>query len=239
VSAGFPLGERVRLGRDTFSVVGLTRGLVASGGDPVVFITLKDAQKLQFDLTPAAARREAARSPGAAATTDTVNAVLVRLLPDLDARRFAAELARWKHLAALTQEDQETVLSRSVVDRARRQIGLFTTLLLTVSTVIIGLIIYTMTIDKRKSIATLKLIGAPDWRIVGLILQQALAMGLISFLAGAALISAGQGYFPRRVVLQFDDAASLFGIVLLACLVASALGVRTALKIDPASALAG
>jgi putative ABC transport system permease protein len=239
VSAGFPLGERVRLGRDTFSVVGLTRGLVASGGDPVVFITLKDAQKLQFDLTPAAARREAARTPGAAATTDTVNAVLVRLLPDLDARRFAAELARWKHLAALTQEDQETVLSRSVVDRARRQIGLFTTLLLTVSTVIIGLIIYTMTIDKRKSIATLKLIGAPDWRIVGLILQQALAMGLISFLAGAALISAGQGYFPRRVVLQFDDAASLFGIVLLACLVASALGVRTALKIDPASALAG
>ena len=81
------------------------------------------------------------------------------------------------HLAALTQEEQETVLSRSVIDRARRQIGLFTTLLLTVSTVIIGLIIYTMTIDKKKSIATLKLIGAPDRRIVGLIVQQALAWG--------------------------------------------------------------
>ena len=212
---------------------------MASGGDPVIFITLRDAQKLQFDLTPAAARREAARTPGSAGSIDTVNAILVRLLPGVDAKRFAQDIARWKHLAALTQDDQEAVLSRSVIDRARRQIGLFTTLLLTVSTVIIGLIIYTMTIDKKKSIATLKLIGAPDRTIVGLIVQQALAMGMISFLVGAALINAGQSYFPRRVVLEPADAAILFGVVLFVCLLASALGVRTALKIDPASALAG
>ena len=238
-SAGLVLGEQIKLGRDTFTVVGTTAGLVASGGDPVMFITLRDAQKLQFDLTPAAARRETARTPGSAGTTDTVNAVLVRLSPGVDAKRFAQDIARWKHLAALTQDDQETVLSRSVVDRARRQIGLFTTLLLTVSTVIIGLIIYTMTVDKKKSIATLKLIGAPDRRIVGLIVQQALAMGIISFLIGVSLINGGQGYFPRRVVLEPADAAGLFGVVLLVCLVASALGVRTALRIDPASALAG
>ena len=63
-SAGLALGEQIKLGRDTFTVVGLTENLVASGGDPVVFVTLRDAQKLQFDLTPAAARREAARTPG-------------------------------------------------------------------------------------------------------------------------------------------------------------------------------
>ena len=238
-AAGLALGEQIKLGRDTFTVVGLTRNLVASGGDPVIFITLRDAQKLQFDLTPAAARREAARASGAGGSIDTVNAILVRLLPGVDAKQFAQDIARWKHLAALTQDDQEAVLSRSVIERARRQIGLFTTLLLTVSTVIIGLIIYTMTIDKKKSIATLKLIGAPDRTIVGLIVQQALAMGVISFLAGAALINAGQNYFPRRVVLEPADAAVLFGVVLFVCLLASALGVRTALKIDPASALAG
>ena len=237
--AGLVLGEQIKLGRDTFTVVGLTSNLVASSGDPVIFITLRDAQKLQFDLTPAASRRESVRSSGTVGTTDTVNAILVRLMPGVDAKRFAQDIARWKHLAALTQEDQETVLARSVIDRARRQIGLFTTLLLTVSTVIIGLIIYTMTIDKKKAIATLKLIGAPDRRIVGLIVEQALAMGIISFVAGAALINAGQGYFPRRVVLELTDAAMLFGVVLVACLIASALGVRTALRIDPASALAG
>ncbi len=139
----------------------------------------------------------------------------------------------------MTQEQQENVLARSVIERARRQIGLFTSLLLIVSTVIIGLIIYTMTIDKKKSIATLKLIGAPDTRIVGLIVQQALAMGVISFAVGASLINAAHGFFPRRVVLETADAALLFAIVLVVCLLASGLGVRTALKIDPASALAG
>lgn len=238
-AAGLALGEQIKLGRETFTVVGLTANLVASGGDPVIFISLRDAQKLQFDLTPAAARRELARTSGAAGATDTVNAVLVKLLPGVDPKRFARDVARWKHLAALTQEDQETVLARSVIDRARRQIGLFTTLLLTVSTVIIGLIIYTMTVDKKKAIATLKLIGAPDRRIVGLIVQQALAMGVSSFLIGAVLINAGQGFFPRRVVLEPADAVTLFGVVFVVCLLASTLGVRTALKIDPASALAG
>ncbi|MCC7346695.1 MAG: ABC transporter permease [Variibacter sp.] len=238
-SAGFALGEQITLGRDRFTIVGITERLVASGGDPVLFVNLRDAQRLQFLLTPAAARREAARNPNAAASTDTVNAVLVRLLPGVEPKRFAQELMRWKHLSALTHEEQETVLSRSVVERARRQIGLFTSLLLVVSTVIVGLIIYTMTLDKKKSIATLKLIGAPDRRIVGLILQQSLAMGIISFAVGSVLIHAVQGYFPRRLVLEPFDGAALFGVMLLVCLLASAWGVRAALKIDPATALAG
>lgn len=237
--AGIALGERIKLGRDSFTVVGLTENLVGSGGDPVIFVTLRDSQKLQFDVEPAAARREAARTPGATNSSDTINAVLVRLLPGVDPNRFAQNVARWKHLAALTHEEQEIVLSRSLVERARRQIGLFTSLLLVVSTVIIGLIIYTMTLDKKKSIATLKLIGAPDTRIIGLIIQQALAMGLISFIVGLGLINLVQGYFPRRLVLEPVDATALFGVVLLVCLLASALGVRIALKIDPATALAG
>jgi putative ABC transport system permease protein len=237
--AGFALGERITLGRDTFTVVGMTKNLVASGGDPVVFVTLRDAQKLQFDLTPAAARREVARTPGAVGSTDSINAVLVRLNPGIDPQQFADGVVRWKHLAALTQEAQETVLSRSVVERARRQIGLFTSLLLVVSTVIIGLIIYTMTLDKKRSIATLKLIGAPDSRIIGLIVQQSLAIGVISFAVGWVLIHSAQGYFPRRLLLQDWDAGVLFLAVLLVCLLASGLGVRTALRIDPATALTG
>jgi putative ABC transport system permease protein len=237
--AGMALGDRVRLGRDTFTIVGLTQDMVASSGDPVVFVTLRDAQRLQFMLEPAAARQEAARRPDAVGSTDTVNAVLVRLLPGIDAEQFARTVARWRHLVALTQAEQEIVLSQSVVERARRQIGLFTSLLLLVSTVIVGLIIYTMTIDKKKSIATLKLIGAPDRRIVGLIVQQSLAIGAISFAAGFTLIHLLQDVFPRRLVLETSDALTLSAAVVLVCLIASALGVRVALKIDPAAALAG
>ena len=108
---GLALGEQIKLGRDTFTVVGLTKGLVASGGDPVVFIALRDAQKLQFDLTPSATRRELARLSGASGAIDIVNAIVVRLLPGVDAKRFAQDIARWKHLAALTQEDPTSALA--------------------------------------------------------------------------------------------------------------------------------
>jgi putative ABC transport system permease protein len=44
-------------------------------------------------------------------------------------------------------------------------------------------------------------------------------------------------YFPRRVVLEPDNGLALGGVVVLVCLLASGLGVRAALKADPATAL--
>jgi putative ABC transport system permease protein len=81
-STGLHVGDRLRLGRETFAVVGLTSGLVSSGGDPVVFVTLRDSQKLQFDLAPPAARKELARG-GASATNDIINAVIARVDPNV------------------------------------------------------------------------------------------------------------------------------------------------------------
>jgi len=237
-STGLKVGDRLKLGRRALTVVGVTAGQVSSGGDPVVFITLRDSQKLQFELAPPAARREFARG-GGEATSDIVNAVIARVNSDVPVGGVADGVRRWKHLAVLTQDEQESVLSRSVIERARRQIGLFTTLLLIVSTVIIALIIYTLTIDKTKEIATLKLIGAPDRTIVGLILQQALAMGAIGFSFGLTFILAMKDSFPRRVVVEVPDVAALASVVTAICLVASTLGVRFALKVDPATALAG
>lgn len=237
VKTGLSVGERVVLGGDPFTVVGLTRGAVSSGGDAVVWMTLRDSQVLQFRLAPAPARREAARGPASAGASDTVNAVLARVSPAVPAASVAEAARRWKHLAAMTQDEQETILTRSVVEKARQQIGLFTTVLMTVSTVIIALIIYTMTMDKMREIATLKLIGAPDRRIVGLIVQQALALGILGFSIGATLIASIKDHFPRRVLMQPEDALTLGAIVLVVCVVASGLGVRLALKVDPATAL--
>jgi putative ABC transport system permease protein len=234
--SGLELGDRVRLGRTTFTVVGLTENQVASGGDPVAFITLRDAQKLQFELAPPAARVQLAR--GAQGTsTDTVNAVVARVAPTANLESVAESARRWRHLAAVTQSEQERILSESLVDRARRQIGMFTSILLLVSAVIIALIIYTMTMEKVRQIAMLKLIGAPDRTIVGMIVQQALALGLTGFVFGALLIANIKDYFPRRVVLEPDNVLALGGVVVLVCLLASALGVRAALKADPATAL--
>lgn len=237
-SSGLTLGDRIHIGRHVFTVVGLTRHQVNSGGDPAVYITLPDAQKLQFDLAPPAARVQMARGTGSS-SRDTVNAVVARLHVNASPEAVADTVHRWKHLAAITQEAQELILTSSLVDRARRQIGLFTSLLLVVSAVIIALIIYTMTMEKQKQIATLKLIGAPDRTIIGMIVQQALALGFIGFAIGATLIFNIKDYFPRRVVLEPDNVMILGIIVFVVCLLSSGLGVRAALRIDPATALGG
>ncbi len=235
---GLKPGDQVRLGRHLFTVVGLTRNMVASGGDPLLYLTLRDSQKLQFELSPPAMRKERARG-AAPSSTDTVNAVVARVSANSNPGKVVETIKRWKHLAAMTQQQQEDLLTKSVVDRARKQIGLFTGILLVVSTVIIALIIYTMTMDKIREIATLKLIGAPDRTIVELVMQQALAMGGIGFGFGATLILNIKDYFPRRVVLQPEDGLALAGVILIVCLLASGLGVRLALKVDPSTAMGG
>lgn len=231
-------GDVVSLGRDRFTVVGLTAYHVNSGGDPAAFVTLSDAQKYQAELDPAALRLQKARGVGSG-SADTVSAILARLSPYASVDAVVGEIGRWKHLTGISQAEQESILTGSHIDRARRQIGLFTGLLLAVSAVVIALIIYTMTMEKLKQIATLKLIGAPDRTIVGMVVQQALALGLIGFSMGWLLIVNIKEIFPRRIVLDTDNVAALGFVIVAVCLIASALGVRAALKVDPATALGG
>jgi putative ABC transport system permease protein len=235
---GLKVGDTVHLGRNDYTVVGETRGIVTLSGDSIVYVSLRDAQQLQFELAPSAARREAARG-AQREQTNLVNAVVARLAPDVPADEVAEVIRRWKHLSVLTDKQQQDFLTVNVIERARRQLGLFMAILTVVSAVIIALIIYTLTMDKVREIATLKLIGAPDRTIVGLILQQALLMGFASFIAGAVLVYVFKGWFPRRIVMLPEDITALFGVVVVVCLLGSVLGVRAAIRIDAARALTG
>lgn len=237
-SSGLHLGDTVPLGpyRDPYTVVGLTHGMVTSSGDAVGWVTLLDAQALQFAVPPPLQRREAAAGRPPMTTAD-INAVLVHVAPYASADAVAAEIARWKHLAAVTEQQEESFLTAFVIDKMQRQLGMFMTILVAVSAVIIALIIYTLTMDKLRSIATLKLIGAPDRTIIGLIVQEALALGTGSFLLGLALIALVKDHFPRRVQIEPRDVAILFIIVVIVCLLGSVLAVRAAIRVDPAKAL--
>ena len=238
-SAGLALGQEVPLGTHghVFTVVGLMRDEVTSSGDPVGYITLHDAQALQFELAPPAERREAARGEGLE-TSDQINAVITKVSPYVPVEEVSAALARWKHLTTLTQAQQESLLLNDVIAKSRKQQLMIMVLLIIVSAVIIALIVYTLTMDKVRSIATLKFVGAPDRTIVGMIVQQALSMGIFSYLIGLALVLAFQSYFPRRLVLDFESIAVVFVVTVAICLAASTLGIRVALRVDPAEAMA-
>jgi cell division protein FtsX len=119
-----------------------------------------------------------------------INAVIVKVFPFISVKQVASELSRWKHLTTLTQAQQETLLTKQVIEKSRRQQLMILVLLVIVSAVIIALIIYTLTMDKVRSIATLKFVGASDRTIIGLIVEQALLMGIVSFVIGLVLTEA-------------------------------------------------
>jgi putative ABC transport system permease protein len=256
---GLKLDDVLHLGLHDYTVVGLTENIVSPSGDPVIYASLADAQELLFQKNNEAIRNERARLaarlkdfekkvPALAhvledtvedivGNTHIVNAVIARIDHREAPEAVAARILRWTHYTALTSAQEEEILTKHVIEKPKRQLGLFRIILLIISAVIIALIIYTLTIEKIRDLATLKLIGAPNRRIVGLIMQQSMAMGTLGYLIGAALIYATYDKFPRRVVLLTTDMGVLFVIVIALCALGSLQGVRTALKVDPAVVL--
>ena len=57
---GLRLHERITLGKETYTVVGITSSMVSSGGDGMAFVTVWDAQAIQFDPPGEAVRLERA-----------------------------------------------------------------------------------------------------------------------------------------------------------------------------------
>ena len=257
VKTGFKLGDRIRIRRHDYEIVGLTRRMVSASGDPMVFIPLRDAQEAQFLKDNDAIVNERARVrtnpalnppglPGMAETISRsqessrmVNAVLVQTAPGWAAGEVAETIRRWKHLQTYTVPQMEDILIAKLIATSARQIGVFLVILAVVSAAIVSFIIYTMTLGKLREIAVLKLIGARDRTIAAMILQEALGLGLIGFMVGKTVATLWAPYFPKYVLLEPGDAVRGFAAVMAICAIASTLAIRAALRVDPAAAIGG
>ena len=255
VKTGFALGDVVRIRRHEYTVVGLTRRMVSSGGDPMIFVSLKDAQEAQFLKDNDAILNDRARTaanpafnkPGVPGlleavqnlqtSSHNVNAVLVQIAPGADPEAVAEPMRRWKHVSVYTKTGMEEILVVKLIANSARQIGMFLVILAIVSAAIVAFIIYTMTMGKLREIAVLKLIGTRDRTIAGMILQQALGLGLIGFAVGKIAATVWGPAFPKYVLLMPGDAVTGFVVTMVICALASTLAIRVALKVDPGAAI--
>jgi putative ABC transport system permease protein len=254
---GLELGDRMKLGRDYYTVVGLTRGMVGQGGDGLAFFTVRDALAIQFDLSSESIRLEKAARRSRAVAQDIgktqpfliekaqlaastlpatprpmVSAVLVQMSPGVDPTPAIAAISGWSDVAVYTSDQQRELLLKGNVDRARRQLGLFRALLVIISGIIMALIVYTLTLDKIHDIAMLKLMGARNSLILGLILQQALLMGLLGYVLAYFFGQWIFPKFPRRVIVTQEDFLYLGAIVIMISVVSSLLGIWKAMRVQ-------
>ena len=257
VRTGFTLGERIRIRRHDYTVVGLTRRMVSSGGDPMVFIPLKDAQEAQFLKDNDAIVNERARTaanpslnrpgvPGlleaiqaSQANNRNVNAILVQVQSGIDAEAVAEPVRRWKHLEAFTREQMEEILVAKLIatsakadrhvpgDPGHRQ-------------------------RSHRRLHHLHDDAGQDPRDRGAQADRhaqphhrrhdpAAGAGpgpdrLRRRQGGGDLLGA---IFPKYVLLEPGDAVRGLVAVVVICALASTLAIRVALKVDPAAAIGG
>jgi putative ABC transport system permease protein len=249
-SLGLHLGERIKLGKETYTVGGVTISMVSSNGDGIGFFTVADAQAIQFDTPGEAVRLERASRQARGERTDLgaqqplalieqtiasppLSAVIVTLSPGADVQRVASIISGWGDVSVYTQEGQRELLLKGLIAKMRQQIGLFRILLTVIAGIIMALILYTLTLEKVLSIALLKLIGAPNTVIGGLILQQALLLGILGY--GIAYLLGRRVYpmFPRRVLLTEADLLQLAIVVVVISVASSVLGIWKAMQVSP------
>ncbi len=254
---GLDLGAKVPLGAHQYTVVGTTRAAVDSAGNPLVYLALPDAQEVQYlqdnkALVAARAANQkrlerAGYSPEQAAkllpllssSSDNVNAVLVKLLPGANAELARRHIRDWLYFNVYTTDEERELMLEGRLRRMSAVLGLFRSLLVIVSIVIIALIVYVLTIEKIRTIATLKLIGAPNRVIVRLIMEQSLALTLASFALAYFFRGVIEPRFPRTLTFLPEETAITFLVMLAGGVLASLMAIWHALRTPPQLALGG
>ncbi|MDY0237945.1 MAG: ABC transporter permease [Campylobacterales bacterium] len=252
IATGFKIGDKIKIRRNHYEVVGLTHRHVSSSGDPIVYIPLKDAKEAQFlkdneailmdrrrvEANPAF--KNSAVSAGVNSLlveNRAVNAILVNVEDGFNAQEIANEIRKWKSLTVYDKSEMEEILIGKLIATSAKQISMFLVILAVVSATIVAFIIYTLTMEKAREIAVLKLLGTRNRTIAWMILQQSLILGLIGFMIGKISAYFMADFFPKYVLLTNLDTFLLFLGVMTISIFSSLISINLALKIDPAEAI--
>ena len=122
--------------------------------------------------------------------------------------------------------------------------GLTVAVALIVGTVVAGQTFYIFTIENLKQFGALKAIGTTNVRIIGMILLQALLVGVIGYALGMGLTASFFTVFERQeatrgIFLLWEVLEITAAVDLLIVLVASFLSVRRVLVLEPAVVFRG
>jgi putative ABC transport system permease protein len=233
-SLGFTVGDQIRLGHDDYTIIGVAAGQVDMAGDGILYVTIPDAQTLNT-FAPSEAillnRLNKTAPARSGYSGGRVGAVMVALRPGADQEQVRNYIRNWGDVEVLTRDDQEDIMLNGRLWRLRIQILAFVGMTLIVTTVVVSLSIYTMTVEKTHQIALLKLLGARDSIIVAMVLQQALLIGVKSFASALLQSYVIFPHFPRTVLLLPSDLAVEGAMAIALCAAASWFGIRKALSV--------
>jgi putative ABC transport system permease protein len=217
---GFALGDTVEILDETFTVVGLsdeTNSWMAS----FFFIEKRAAEKLL--LTP-----------------DATSFLLLTFEPEADPAAVEARLHRRLRdveivpAGTMKQNDLDLLVQVFAIP-----LRMMVAIAFAVGTAILGMVIYTATIERRREYGVLKAVGAKNRQLYWLVIQQGLVTALIGVILGIVLAwLTGQWVmesYPKFLVVLQPNAivpAALTGLVM--GLLAALMPAQQVGRLDPA-----
>lgn len=225
----FSLGDVIRFGSDEeedyedldeYKIVGVSKDtniLVFQ----YAFINFEDAQKLL-------------------GTDQAVNFYIVRTKPGVDIEKLKTKIERRiDNSVAFTKEEFSDNNGDLVRDSFLPILSIIVIIGFIIGIAIIGLIIYTATIEKTREYGILKAIGISNFRLYIMVIQQALIISLFGYLL-TLLLSQITEYFIEslktgvRVTILQDYYMFVFYSCLAMAIVSAYIPIRRINKIDPA-----
>ena len=168
--------------------------------------------------------------------------VLARPQPGITPENLARTIEEYTALRARTTDEfrWDSALYYLLNTGIPINFGMTIGIALIVGTVVAGQTFYLFTVENLRQFGALKAIGVTNWRLVGMILLQALVAGVLGFSLGTGMAA---GFFEitsrtvamRGIYLLWPCVALTAACIFLVVIGASLLSIRRVLILEPAS----
>ncbi len=207
---GLDVGRTIDIGGQVAKVVGTASGVTYYFGGPTVFMPIADAQALAFRGLPLAMTVVTKGVPTSVPTS----------------------------LQSMTSAQVRTDLDRPTKN-GKSTIQFLNTLLWLVAAGIIASIVYLSVLERLRDFAVFKATGASSRALYGGLALQAVLLSVTSAIVATGLAHLLAPGFAFAIELTAVAAIRLLVVALVVGLVASLVGLRRAVGVDPALAFGG
>lgn len=253
------VGDVAELSSLPARLVGITKGNRSIVSNPFILVSLENSNayanagqrtrlscKLpsgseDLECTNILAARQDKSAPRKLTASDTITFALIRAEPNQDIQALKRRLeAAVPNTRAYTQAE---LMKKTQSFWQRRTgigfvLGLGAVVGVIVGGIIVGQILYSSVSDHLKEFGTLKAMGASDWTIYGVIVEQALWMAFLGYIPGIILcFGVGAWTFATQGILILitpETAVAVLGITVSICVGSAIFAIQKVTRVDPA-----
>ncbi|BAY47161.1 hypothetical protein SAMD00079811_47770 [Scytonema sp. HK-05] len=241
------LGEVGEINNIPAKLVGFTQGTQSIIFGTLMFTSLETANTYRnYGTQTTASPTNVGTSAKKPTSTDQINFVLIRAKPGQNIAKLKRDLEQaLPDTRAYTRQEMSKITQVYWQERSGIGfiLGLGAVVGVVVGAVVVSQILYASVTDHIKEFGTLKAMGASDWFIYNVIIEQALWMAILGYLPGIALClgvaawtSTAQGIV---ILITPISAATVFGITVLMCVSSAVFAIQKVTRVDPAIVFKG